>query len=322
MSSFTKLKSILRERDRFLLICHQEPDGDAIGSMIALNYALSNLGKEVICICKDNIPSVFSFLIEENQINQNFEIKKNDVLILIDNGDLRRTGMADEISKLSNLEPTVKLINIDHHQKNDLWKLASINVANPEKSSTAEIIYEIMKFCGYYINSRIATCLLAGIYNDTGGFRHSNTTPEVLTIVADLLSLGGKLKLISEHISYSKPVNGLNLWGLALSRMKLLPNYNAIASVITLDDLKKCNATEDEIPGLVNYLNTIPGANIAVLIYEGFDGRIRGSLRTESDTIDLSKFAGLLGGGGHKKASGFSISGKIQIDDANNWQII
>lgn len=304
--------------DSFLLICHLQPDGDALGSTLALNEALKNNGKKVLMVCTDDIPEFFLFLPDAQQIKKDFLIGNFDVVILLDNGDLRRTGFYDRVIKIK--EKKISLINIDHHPKNDLWKHTTINYVNEKVSSTSELVYEILLGLEWKITPKIATALLTGIFTDTGGFQHANTSASVLNIASELLNKGAKLKKISESVSNSCTVTRLKLWGIALSRLLVNEKYGIASSFLLREEINKLDASVEEVSGLVNLINAIPEAKIALLLYETADGKIRGSLRTEKDAVDVSKLAKILGGGGHKKAAGFTLSGEIkQIDKI--WQI-
>ena len=321
MGSFTKLKDILNGGDSFLLICHRDPDGDALGSILALSEALKNEGKKVSMVCLDRVPVIFSFLPDVCQLKKDFLIGNFDAIVLLDNGDLRRTGFPERITRIK--EKNIPLINIDHHPKNDLWKYATINYVNELASSTSELIYEIFNGLEWKITPKIATALLAGIFYDTGGFQHTNTSVAVLNIVSDLLKKGAKLKKVSGSISssHSNSITRLKLWGIALDRLLINRQYGVASSFLLRKEIEKLNASDDEVSGLVNLISAIPDTQVALLLYETEDGKIKGSLRTEKDSVDLSKLARILGGGGHKKAAGFSFSG--QIKQINNiWQIV
>lgn len=319
MGSFSKLKSILEERDSFLLIGHEKPDGDCIGSMIALSLALKSMSKKVDMVCSDEIPEIFSFLEETKEFKKDFLIGEYEVLILVDNGDLRRTGFIERMLKLP--KKTV-LINIDHHIKNDIWKLANINYADENASSTATLIFDILTGLKVKITPKIATALLLGIYNDTGGFQHSNTSEKVLEVVSSLMSAGANLDLISKNVYHARSTSSLKLWGVALDRMVFDKNSGLVISTITRKDIKEAGATEDEVSGLVNLMSIITEVKAALLLYECENGKLRGSLRTEKNGIDVSALAKLFGGGGHKKAAGFTIEGKLEMNKAGKYQII
>ncbi|MCL5410410.1 MAG: DHH family phosphoesterase [Patescibacteria group bacterium] len=320
MGSFSKLKDIFCKGENFLLICHEQPDGDALGAILALSEGLKNNGKKTSMVCSDKIPEIFLFLPGVEQIKRDFLIGNFDVIILLDNGDLKRTGFPERILKVR--DKGIPLINIDHHPKNDLWKCVTINYVNDSASSSSELVFEILNGLGWKITPTIATSLLTGIFYDTGGFQHTNTSPSVLTAVSELLNKGAKLKKISESISssHSNSITRLKLWGIALNRLLINEKYGIASSFLLREDIEKLNASDDEVSGLVNLINAIPETQIALLLYETADGKIRGSLRTEKDSVSVSKLADLLGGGGHKKAAGFSFSG--QIKQVNKiWQI-
>jgi len=308
MNNFDKLKTILAGGSHFVLVGHLEPDGDAVGSMLALESLLNSLNKKTTLVLKDTVPAIFNFLIQGREIKTELP-PKFDGLILIDNGDLRRTGISAEITKLK--KQRLPIIHFDHHQKSDLWRLVTLNFCDDSASSTAEIVFGLFGDFGAEITVEIATQLLAGIFNDTGGFRHSNTSEKVLNIVAELLRRGGKLKKIADNIENSHSIAKFKLWGIALNRLSINKNFGISWSYLTWKDLAKAGAMEEEISGLVNLLNSAPESKASLLLYESEDGKIKGSLRSESNDIDLARLAELLGGGGHKKAAGFMINGRI-----------
>ncbi|MEI6498394.1 MAG: DHH family phosphoesterase [bacterium] len=318
MENFEKLEKIIDENENFLLIGHEKPDGDSIGSLLAFNAVLSRSKRTVSMLLKDKIPTVYHFLEGVELISSIFPSEVPEVIILLDNGDMRRTGFSAEI--LMAQKKGAIIVNIDHHQRNDIWKIANLNLVNENYSSTCEILLEIIENMQVEINSRIATALLTGLHNDTGGFRHSNTSISVLNAASNLLKKGAKLKKISENTAISHTVAMLKLWGIALDRLRVSAEGISY-SILTLTDISNAEATEDDVAGLVNLLNTVPESKIALLLYETFDGKIRGSLRTESDSIDISILANILGGGGHKKAAGFTIEGKFEKLN-NQWKIV
>jgi len=310
------LKEIIENKKSFLLIGHEKPDGDSIGSLLAFGGILRSLGKSVRLVMKDPIPTVFSFLDGADAIENTFDPEKIDAVCLLDNGDARRTGFIEIFPSLKN-KP---IINIDHHPRNDLWKIAQLNIIIESASSTCEILYEIAEKLNIALNSETATALLLGFYGDTGGFRHANTSTNVLRVTSELLKRGGKLKRISDNISGSKSISTLRLWGIALNKLVYNQKIGVSFSVLDYEDIIAAEASEDEVSGLVNLLNSAPESKVALLLYETENGKLRGSLRTEDDNIDLSLLARYLGGGGHKKAAGFTIDGKIENKNGK-WQV-
>lgn len=317
-SNITKLQSTISELDNFVVITHQFPDGDAVGASLAFSEYLKNIGKKVSCITVSEIPQILSYLAGSQDFLHDIAGLKYDSIILLDCGDLKRTGFLEQLLAMKNKLP---IINIDHHIQNDIWKLAKINLADPVASSTCQIIYQIFKEWEVKISPEQATALLTGIYYDTGGFLHTNTSNEVLEITSDLLRRGAKLKQVKKSVSQSRSTAMLKLWGLALDKMVVDKNLGIVISIITQEDLKKVEANEEELSGLVNMIDTAQEARAAVLLYETADGKIKGSLRTEDNTVDVAKLASLFGGGGHKKAAGFLINGKFE-KVGNGWKVV
>ncbi len=319
-TSIQKLKKVIGQSKSFVIVGHEKPDGDSVGSLLAFFNVLEQLQKNSMLVLKDPVPSVFAFLDKTELIGTEFpEDNLFDACILLDNGDAKRTGFLSRILEVK--KNGIPVINIDHHPKNDLWKIATLNITDQSVSSTSELIFEIIGKIGLEIDSKLATTLLTGLYTDTGGFQHSNTSEKVLKIVAELLKRGAKLKKISENISGTHTISMLRLWGVALSRLIHNSRYKISYSILKQEDIIEAGATEDEVSGLVNLLNSAPESEVALLIYETENGKLRGSLRTESDKIDLSALAQYLGGGGHKKAAGFTIEGRIE-NEQGKWKII
>lgn len=319
MGSFNKLKKLIASTDKFLLIGHEHPDGDCIGSMVALKEALIDMKKEVDLALKDPVPTPFLFLVTENNIKQDFLVGDYETIILLDNGDLKRTGFYSRLMDLKKSKQ--KIINIDHHQKNDIWKLADINYINEDASSTSEIVFDLFYGLDVEITAKIATAILTGIFTDTGGFQHSNTSSRVFQVISELMKKGGSLKKIESNVNNSRNASMLKLWGIALERLNFNRKYRILTSVLTKDDIKNSEASEDEVMGLVNLMNSVPEARATLLIYETSSGKIKGSLRTEKDDLNMADLARYLGGGGHKKAAGFALDGKI-TKVGSGWRIV
>ena len=311
------ISKILRS-EKVLLTVHESPDGDTLASASVVYQVLKRLGKEVAIVCKDPVPKPFLFLPEMDKIQNDMLFGDYELILVIDCGDSRRTGFDRRLKDF--VRNKKSLINIDHHPKNDLHKIANINYVDQTASSTAEIIWELVERMQVDIDKNIATALFAGLYTDTGGFKHSNTTPKTLQIAAELMHHGARIKLITQNVSLNKTIPALKLWGVVLSRLSKHKELKIVSSVVTRKDLITCGATDDDIAGVVNLMNTIPDSKAAVLFYETEDDKIRASARTEDDHVDVARLAAVFGGGGHKKAAGFTIDGKIEITQ-DGWKI-
>ena len=304
MKQFAQAKKLFSTSQKILILLHQSPDGDTIASSLALSTYLERLDKTVDLAVNDTIPPVFGFLLKNIEIKKDFLLGDYDLIIAVDCGDTQRTGFPVRLEQIVKSKP---LINIDHHLRNNLHKIAKVNIVDEKASATAEIIFELLKYLDARIDSKISTYILAGIYYDTGGFQHANVTQKTLKISSECLSNGGKIGLVAKNILASKKTSSLKLWGIALSRMKLKEN-GIVYTYLRSSDLERVGAEIDEASGIVNLINTVPQSKVAILLIETPDGKIKASLRTESEVVDVSSLARLFGGGGHRKAAGFSLA--------------
>jgi phosphoesterase RecJ-like protein len=296
---------VIKAKQSFLLLVHHSPDGDAIASSLALGIALKRLAKNVDIVCADPIPEQFQFLPGAGAIKRDFLVGDYDVIVTLDCGDSRRTGFRDRIRELvkKNHKP---LINIDHHQKNDLHGLATVNFVDTKAPSTSFLVAKIIAALQISLDYRLSTCLLTGLYTDTGGFKHENTTPEALTFASQMLSCGARLKDITTHITQSTTIPRLKLWGIALSRLAYHEDFQIVSTLISFQDMLSCGATESDIGGIANLMGTIE-AEMAVLVIEKADHTVQVRMRTKSKSVNVAKLATYFGGGGQKKSAGFSL---------------
>ncbi|TSC93235.1 MAG: phosphoesterase RecJ domain-containing protein [Candidatus Berkelbacteria bacterium Licking1014_85] len=294
----------IKSQTKFSIIIHKDPDGDAIGSAIALHAFLNTSGKIINIYCVDKIPEIFKVFGDLIELLNIKKLSKN--IIILDSPDFKRCGL-DIIAN----DSRYCIMSIDHHQNNKLSRIAKININETAVSSTAEIIYQIMNRMRARITPKIATNLLLGIYCDTAGLIHSNTHSNTLKISAKLLSLGANLNMINQVLEISHQPNRLKLWGLALSRLKFNAKYSILYTYISNKDLVNLQLDTFDLSGLPNQINKDERAKISIFFY--FDkSEIKGSIRTEKDNIDTTKIAEIFSGGGHKKAAGFVYNSRIR----------
>lgn len=315
---FAQIVDLILGSKIILLVIHQDPDGDTIASSLALAQGLEQIGIKAAIVGKDPVPEVFNFLPGSSQIKQDYLAGDYDTIIVLDCGDLKRTGFPDRLRKFA--QHRKRLINIDHHRKSDLHKIANVTLFDEKAAATAQIIFELIGKLSVQITPAIATCLLCGLYTDTGGFRHANTTPKTLELASLLMERGAKLGLIRKNLGSHKSMAALRLWGAALSRINRRDDLGLVTSVITLEDMQDAKATSQDLAGLVNLINSTAGSKAAMLFSQVDDQTIKVSLRTERNDVDVSRLAEFFGGGGHKKAAGFTIDGKIK-QSKNGWKI-
>ncbi len=309
----------IKKSNHILLLSHEKPDGDTLGSSLAMAQFLDKKNKKYKYFCPDKPADYFNFLPKIEKLifdYQNIDLNDHDLIITLDCADLKRTGIADDIS---NIKEKITLINIDHHQSNE--NFGHYNLVLPQASSTSEIIYKLFDFLSVDIDKYIATSILTGILTDTMNFTNAATNQESLKIASNLLNKGARINQIINQISQNKNLLALKLWGDVLSRLEFNPQYNAAYTVITQNDIKdKQISLEDARDGLANFLSNLQDIDFILVLSEENKNTIKGSLRTTKDNIDVSQIAKALGGGGHKKAAGFKIPGKLAKNE-KGWYI-
>lgn len=303
---------VLQRAHHVLVISHRKPDGDTIGSGLAIRHYALSLGKTVTNFCVDAPADYLQFLPDAHQLGPQPGIWKSpevDVVVVVDSGDLRYAGVADFLPQLPG---PYTLINIDHHVTNP--KYGQINLVDSEASSTCEIVYHLLE-SAQAVDHTIATCLLTGLITDTGNLTNLATTASSVSVASKLVAKGANLSTIAKHALQHRPFNTLRLWGKALERLHEDPQTGMIVTALTLEDIHDCNVDDEAVSGISNFLNGLDqAADKAVLVLtQTAPGIIKGSLRTRNPLIDVTEFAKLHHGGGHKKAAGFTIQGTLEL---------
>ncbi len=313
-----KLRNIIFLIERsgnVLILTHERPDGDAIGSSLALREALREKGKRTSVFIPDKVPQNLRFLPESEKIVQKVELSLFDLAIFLDSGNLRRSRMLERIKNAR-----LTFINIDHHPQES--PEGDISLVDSSFGATAEIIYYLLKEAKAKITKKIALFLLTGIFTDTGGFQHATTTPLSFKIASDLLLKGARLDKIARHTNQDKSLAALRIWGKAILRAKKDPVSKAISSFINKEDLERAGASLEDLSGVANLINSVSGAKFALLLTEYEKNRVKGTLRSSYfGGANVKRIAEIYGGGGHPFASGFEIKGQVK-ESQRGWKII
>lgn len=333
---YQQIKQAIEQGQRPMIVSHVKPDGDTLGASLALYLIFKNLtstsspcfargeiggvrgGERPFLFCRDKAEEQFSFIKETYQYSQSIEdaVRFNpDFIFCLDCADLKMAG----IENVREVFPKAKIINIDHHISNPRY--GDVNLIIPRASSACEVLCDCFKKCGISINSRIASFLFLGIFTDTNNFSNAATTPQALFAAAELWRYGIFISDIKNNILKNKTIAFLKLWGLALGRIKYNEELNIASTYITINDLDSLGFETDSLDGLSNFLNANLKVETIAVLKELGDGTVKGSLRTTNDDIDLSKLARVFNGGGHKKASGFSVKGQIK-KTSNSWVLL
>lgn len=311
---FEQAKNLINSSKKILLVSHKRPDGDTLGASAALYFALKQLGKETVLACIDEIPYRLKFIPATELFVKEFDVNDFDLIIISDAGAHHMTGYHETYPDF--LSKRVPIINIDHHASND--NFGTINIVDTQSSSTTMIIWKLLKILPIEVTREIAIALLTGIYNDTGGFMHSNTTKEAFEITAELTRKGVSPTEIVKPLFKQSTFGQLRLWGYILENMRKNES-NVLSSVICEKDFREIGSHASDTGGIIDLMNTVPDTAFSMLIVEN-EGWVKGSLRTQKVDVDVSEIAGRFGGGGHPKASGFRVQGRLERQMV--WKIV
>lgn len=293
----------IRRHTRFLVTSHARPDGDAVGSTLAMGGILHTLGKQVDMVLADAIPQVYRTLPGVARVRQAAAVDPGeyDLVIVLECDGTARTG-------LQGLEG-MRLLNIDHHLTGVAF--GHLNWIQPDASAVATMVFEVAVALGVAVTPAIATCLYTALMTDTGSFTYPGTSAETFTLAHTLIDLGAKADSVARDVLYSVSAARIQLLGRALSRVRI---QGPVAwSWITQQDLLEFNATDEDSEGTVNYLISIAGVEAAMFLRELSCDPVmfRTSLRSKS-VVDVSSAASQLGGGGHRSAAGCTVSGPLE----------
>lgn len=306
MQELLKIRNVLTTNKEVAIISHSNPDGDALGSQIALSLALEKLGVQTLLINKDSVPPSFQFLPNREKIKPLDKIDQlPTVLIFVDCATLDRTGYDTE--KLNN-DGRV-FINIDHHISND--KFANINWVEEKAAATSEMIYDLISLLQVKIDEDIATTLYTGISTDTGSFLYDNTTSTTHQVASDLINKGADISKLRVNFYENTSKGRLNLLKIGLNNLSFAQNDEICWMAFTYSEISNSNALDADGDGLINYVKNISGVEVALVFREIEPGKTKVSLRSKS-WFDVNELAAYFQGGGHARASGCVIEGEQQ----------
>ncbi|MDQ6931112.1 MAG: bifunctional oligoribonuclease/PAP phosphatase NrnA [Candidatus Eremiobacteraeota bacterium] len=293
----------LKRRSAFVMVSHVKPDGDTLGAGLALGIALKRMGKRVYYFQQDAVPRNLRFLPDSDRVARALPADlPADALWVF--GDMSDTGRAGEF--LPALD-RANILDIDHHLGNP--RFGAFNYVLEDECSTGTCVMRLLRAMNVKIDRDLATCILTTIMTDTGGFMHSNTTPEVLHLSAELMLAGADKEQITEEIFANKRYAALKLLGRALEEAKLERDGRYCWSFVNEAMLKECSADGEDTEEIIGHLRSVEGVEAAALFKE-YDGDIRVSLRS-SGRVNVQSAAARLGGGGHFRASGLTFVGSL-----------
>ncbi|MFA9398447.1 MAG: bifunctional oligoribonuclease/PAP phosphatase NrnA [Clostridiaceae bacterium] len=307
MSDFAAIIDYIKKSDTIGITFHTSPDGDSLGSAIALLLGLNELGKDSYILCEDKIPELYNFIPYFNNIDNDndYKLDKTDIVIVLDCGNKERISG----NIIVNTED-YKVLNIDHHISNQ--KYGFLNYIDTKASAVGEIVFQILNELDIEITKDIATCLYTSIATDTGFFKFSNTTSRTLTIVGSLIDKGVNFPDIYRRINSNKKYERVKLYAKVIDAMKLNKRRNICILKLTEDILNDFKKELGDTSDIINIGMEIDTVEVCILLKE-IDGCLKISLRSKT-FVDVSKVASQFGGGGHVRASGLTM--KTNILDA------
>jgi phosphoesterase RecJ-like protein len=312
-SLFGEISKIIKNNEKFLIVTHDFPDGDSLGCQIAVFELLCNLNKKALMFCNSDIPYQYEFLPHINKIKKSlgdldtYFLEKNCICVCLDSADERRFKLDVECLR----QKSIVIINVDHHLGNTEY--GDINIVNPKKSATAEILYELIdsNFKDLF-NYNIAVGIYTGILTDTGRFQYENTTSSVHKIVSHLLELGVDPPEVFSYVYENEPLNRFKLLEIALKRICVLKSKNLIYSYLLKKDFEKLSLPFSAHDGVIELLRSASDAKIAALFKQVGRGHFKISLRSSDTDYNVAEIASRFGGGGHKRASAYSEKGSLK----------
>lgn len=306
-STMEKLANVLTTGHSYLLVTHVHPDGDAVGSLLALQGILKDMGKKAVSFCESRIPPTFHFLEGAKDVLNNTKdimLPFTDAVIFLDCGSIERGGT----SLLEIIPPSLTIINIDHHVNEKPF--GDISWVKPSASSTCEMLFDLFLFMNVRITPAVSTCLYTGILTDTGSFQFSNTSRKVLETAALLTSYGANPHRIAQYVFESSSPHKLLLLGRVLETLRYLRNYSIATARLTRKMFQETGAEAHDGEGFVNMLRQVGPVKVSVMFREDENGIIHVGLRSKG-SIDVARFARQFGGGGHTNASACRLEGSI-----------
>lgn len=312
------LRRVVVPHTRVLILVHKNPDGDAIGSAVALSLALRQQGIQTVIACATAIPESYGhYCVGVSQARTLDEIRafEPECVVCLDGGD------ADYVSLVwarAAIRPSATVCVVDHHASNTLY--GQVNIVYPDIGSTAQILEQVFRVWGTDMTPDIAGALMLGVFNDTGALTNGATSAHAFAVSAHAVERGSSLDYVRASVS-SRDIQTLRLIGTSLQKLCMHPQYAIATTWITRGDCEVCGLTPDHAGIATNFLNMMSSIWCSVMIKDdAHKGMISVSLRTTQNNVNCARLCALLGGGGHKKAAAFRIPGTITY--TNNRVVI
>jgi phosphoesterase RecJ-like protein len=298
------IADVIRSNHSFLLTAHEGPDGDAVGSTLALASILRKSGKEVHVHFRDPVPELYGFLPGSDTVFASIPNHNFDVAVVLDIGELRRAG-----SEFCSFSKIGTIINLDHHLACE--NFGTYNLIDPTAAATGVLVYRVAKALGYAFDRETALCLYVAIITDTGSFRYSNANREAFTIAGEMIESGVNAWDVAEQLYENQPRKRLELLARCLPTLEVIKDGLAASVTVTVDMYAATGADAELTDGFVNYPRSIRGVEVAIFFRQLDGGKVKVGFRSKGK-VNVAVFSAAFGGGGHHNAAGCTIDGTLE----------
>jgi bifunctional oligoribonuclease and PAP phosphatase NrnA len=305
---------VIRSSSSFLLTTHEGPDGDAIGSSLALASFLRNIGKDVTVHIQDPVPDLYSLLPGADTVHLHIPDKHYDVAFVLDIGERKRSG-----TEFCNFSRVTTTVNLDHHLACE--NFGDYNLIDSQAAATGILVYRIAKAFGYRIDRETALCIYVAIITDTGSFRYSNANREAFSVAGEMIECGVNAWDVAEQLYENQPQKRLVLLAKCLPTLEVFKNGQAASVTVTSDMYAASGADSELTDGFVNYPRSIRGVEVAIFFRQLEERKFKVGFRSKGK-VNVAAFSAELGGGGHHNAAGCTVEGTLADVKATVYKIV
>ena len=309
-----RINEVIRSNSTFLLTSHEGPDGDAIGSSLALASFLRKIGKDVTVHYQDPVPDLYAFLPGADTVLPHIPDQHFDVSVVLDIGERKRAGK--EFCDFSRVTTT---LNLDHHLSCESF--ADYNLIDSEAAATGILVYRIVNAFGYRFDRETALCIYVATITDTGSFHYSNANREAFTVSGEMIECGVNAWDVAEQLYENQPQRRLELLAKCLPTLEVFKGGQAASVTVTCDMYAACGADAELTDGFVNYPRSIQGVEVAVFFRQLEEKKFKVGFRSKGK-VNVAAFSAALGGGGHHNAAGCTVEGTLEEVRAAVYKIV
>jgi bifunctional oligoribonuclease and PAP phosphatase NrnA len=314
METIQQIVNEIKSCKSFLLTSHESPDGDAIGSTLALASFLGRIGKDVTVHFRDPLPDLYAFLPGAAAVCRNIPDRDYEMAFVLDIGEKKRAG--EEFCRFSKIG---RVVNLDHHLTCE--NFGDLNLIDASAAATGVLVYRIAACHGYEFDIETALCLYVSIITDTGSFRYSNANREAFSIAGEMIECGVNAWDVAEKLYENQPQKRLELLAKSLNTLEVVCGGQAASLVVTLDMYRSTGADAELTDGFVNYPRSIRGVEVAIFFRQVDETRVKVGFRSKGK-VNVASFAAAFGGGGHHNAAGCTLEGTVEQVKARVYTVV